>query len=276
MKKTVLTIVLAALAAGAVQAIKPVKSDGYDKFANSFKVDVSSLAILCPEIEWEHYTGTRFTYGVYARAYLINRSDFSTQFPSQAEGPKDVVLFGDHYAVDWSHSPGRMYGEVQMDGETHEVRWDRRYTGVVIGPEGRFYMGKKPDRGFYLVAKANFGIFRESFDVFSSKVSLEERKRRRDAYNAAVAAGQTYEFPKDHNEWEKAGNEKSNWEYAVSGGVGLGFQGWFKKNSHWGIDSHLVVKGTYGTPDKEDHSLWEWFLGPALPVDYNLSLMYRF
>ena len=257
-------------------AIKPVKSDGYDKFANSFKVDVSSLAILCPEIEWEHYTGTRFTYGVYARAYLINRSSFSTQFPSQAEGPKDVVLFGDHYAVDWSHSPGRMYGEVQMDGETHEVRWDRRYTGIVIGPQGRFYMGRKPDRGFYLVAKANVGIFRESFDVFSSKVSLEERQRRRDARDAAAAAGKSYEFPKDHDEWKKAGNEKSNWEYSVCGGVGIGFQGWFKKNSHWGIDSHLIVKGTYGTPDKEDHSLWEWFLGPALPVDYNLSLMYRF
>lgn len=276
MKKTVLTFILAACSISLAHAFKPLETQGFDSYKNSFKADVSSLVYLCPEIEWEHYTGTRFTYGVYAMAYLVNLSSFSTQFPSQEEGPKDVVLFGDHYAVDWSHSPGRMYGEVQMNGETHEVRWDRRYTGVVIGPEGRFYTGRKPDRGFYLVAKANFGIFRESFDVYSSKVSLEERQRRRNAYDAAKAAGQNYEFPKDHNEWEKAGNEKSKWEYSVSAGAGIGFQGWFKKNSHWGIDSHLIVKSTYGTPDQEDHSLWEWYLGPALPLDYNLSVMYRF
>lgn len=276
MKKAVLTIVAVAFSLSVAHAFKPVETQGFDSYRNSFKLDVSSLVLCSPEIEWEHYTGTRFTYGVYAKAYLINRSSFSTQFPSQAEGPKDVVLFGDHYDVDWSHSPGCMYGEVQMDGETHEVRWDRRYTGVVIGPQGRFYMGRKPDRGFYLVAKANVGIFRESFDVFSSKVSLEERKRRRADHDAAAAAGKSYEYPNDHNEWEKAGNEKSNWEYSVCGGVGIGFQGWFRKNSHWGIDSHLIVKGTYGTPDREDHSLWEWFIGPALPFDYNLSVMYRF
>lgn len=276
MKKTLLLMAVMLVLSQSMMAVKPIVTEGYDLYKNNFKLDVTSIFVLSPHIEWEHYTGTRFSYGAYAQAYVTNRSSFSTQFESREVAPTDVVLHGRHYDVDWSNSPGRMYGEIQMDGETHEVRWDRRYTGVFFGPEGRMYVGRKPNRGFYFMAKAGFGIFRESFDLFYTKVSMEEKSRRRDAYNEAKAAGQTYEYPSDHNEWALGGNQKSDFKYAVSGAFGMGCQGWFEQNSHWGFDVHAVVKGTYGTVDREDHSLWEWFIGPAFPYDMNISLLYRF
>jgi hypothetical protein len=281
MKKTVLTIVLAALAAGAVQAIKPVRTEGFDKYRNSIKLDLASSAILCPQVEWEYMTDSRFKFGAFVHTYLINRSHFSTQFESQETAPKTVVVYGDKYDVNWANSPGRMYGEIQMNGETHEVRWDRRYTGVMVGPQGRFYLGSKPDRGIYALSKIGFGLFRESFDISCGEYSLEEQRRQSDAIKqarqAAEAAGQSYSQPEwIWSEWKDAGNEKSDFKYAVGAGLGLGVQWWFGKNSQWGFDINSIYKYVYSSVDNENHSMWEWFLGPGLPIDLNASLVYRF
>ena len=168
-----------------------------------------------------------------------------------------------------------------LNGETHEVRWDRRYTGVMVGPQGRFYLGSKPDRGIYALSKIGFGLFRESFDISCGEYSLEEQRRQSDAIKqarqAAEAAGQSYSQPEwIWSEWKDAGNEKSDFKYAVGAGLGLGVQWWFGKNSQWGFDINSIYKYVYSSVDNENHSMWEWFLGPGLPIDLNASLVYRF
>ena len=54
MKKTILTVIFMLCTAGAVQAIKPLETEGFDKYNNSFKVDLVSLGYMSPQIVWEH------------------------------------------------------------------------------------------------------------------------------------------------------------------------------------------------------------------------------
>ena len=52
MKKTILTLILMLGVSGAAQAIKPLLTDGFDKYNNSFKVDLVSIAYMSPQIAW--------------------------------------------------------------------------------------------------------------------------------------------------------------------------------------------------------------------------------
>ena len=63
-----------ACAACTLQAIKPIETAGFDKFNNSFKLDLVSVVYLSPQLAWEHYTDTRFSYGVSVQAHFVNRS----------------------------------------------------------------------------------------------------------------------------------------------------------------------------------------------------------
>ena len=268
MKKVTIALIIMLCAAGQSQAIKPVKTDGFDRFSNGIKLDLASGLVLTPQVEWEYFSKGRFTIGAFAKAYVVDRSSLSTQFDSKEAAPKEVVLHGTQYNVNWDNSPFRMWGEVQMDGgtygNTHEVLWDRRFTGVTFGPEGRFYFGSKPHRGFYCVTKLGLGIFRESFDIYASKKSLEDEEADRQA-------GIEIE-----DRWEYAGKENGDFKFAFAAGAGLGFQAWFKRNSHWGIDCHTVVKGVWGSMGEGDQGFWEWFLGPGFPLDINAAIVYRF
>lgn len=281
MKKVTIALIITLFAAGSAKALKPIQTEGFDKYRNSIKLDLASTSLLSPQVEWEYMSDSRLKIGTFGKAYITNRSTFSTQFESKEVAPKTVVLNGSKYDVNWNNSPGRMYGEVQKDGETYEVRWDRRYTGVMLGPQARFYMGKKPDRGFYFISKIGLGLFQESFDVFMGKYSLDEQQRQKTRINnerqAAQAAGQSYSEPEwEWGGWKKAGNEKSDFKWAVGAGAGLGVQGWFDRNSHWGYDIHCLAKYVYSKVDEEEHSQWEWFLGPGFILDYNASIVFRF
>ena len=74
--------------------------------------------------------------------------------------------------------------------------------------------------------------------------------------------------------WKRAGTEKGVMCLALGVGGGLGFQGWFKKNSHWGYDLNVFGKSDWKF--SEDDNLWEWFWGVGSPVDFNTSIIYRF
>lgn len=281
MKKGAIALTIMLFTVGAANALKPVRTEGFDKYRNSLQVDLWSTCFLAPQVEWVNLSDSRLKIGAFAKAYVTNRSSFSTQWESKELAPQTVVLNGKKYDVNWANSPARMYGEVQKDGETYEVRWDRRYTGVLLGPQARFYMGKNPDRGFYFVSKLGFGLFRESFDLFMGKYSLEEQKRQKNAIaaarQAAQAAGQVYEEPEwKWGGWDKAGNQKSDFKFALGAGVGFGVQGWFAPNSHWGYDLNGILKYVYSDVDDAKHSKWEWFLGPGLIADANASIVFRF
>ena len=155
MKKTILTLILMLGVSGAVQAIKPLLTEGFDKYNNSFKVDLVSVGYLSPQIVWEHYTNTRFSYGVSMQAHFMNRSNAVRANNEQGTLPTQVTLDGRVYPLSWSGHPLNWYADVTMDDGTHEVKWDRKYVGVMVCPEGRFYFGRKPDRGFYFVARAD-------------------------------------------------------------------------------------------------------------------------
>ena len=231
MKRFFPVVFICFLAGSAVQAIKPIETEGFDKFRNSFKVDLVSLAFVAPQIEWEHFTDTRFSYGVYAQAHFINRSSFR----------------------DTEKSPGK---KVEDDGEKYDTKWDRRYCGVMICPEGRFYVGSKPSRGFYLATRADMGVFRESFDV--KRLHLVDG---------------TDNYTED--DWDKLGNEKGLLVWGLGCGFGMGCQCYFGKNSHWGVDINAYIKSDWKLGD-DGENVWEWLNGPGLIGDLNLAILYRF
>lgn len=230
MKKGVLAILMILCAGSAVQAIRPIETDGFDKFNNSFKVDLFSLAYVAPQIEWEHFTDTRFSYGVYAQAHFMNRSSFR----------------------DLDKSPGKM----TEGDEKYDIKWDCRYYGVMICPEGRFYVGRKPARGFYLATRADMGVFRESFDV--------KRLHLVDGTNGYT-----------EDDWEYLGNEKGLLVWGLGCGFGMGCQCYFGRNSHWGVDINTYIKSDWKLGD-DGKNVWEWLYGPGLICDLNLAILYRF
>lgn len=270
MKKTILTLILMLGVAGAAQAIKPLLTEGFDKYNNSFKVDLVSIAYMSPQIVWEHHTDTRFSYGVSAQAHFVNRSSFVRSLSGDEELPTQVNLDGTTYNLIWDGHPAKWYADVKMDGETYEVKWDRKYVGVMFCPEGRYYFGRKPARGFYATARMDMGVFQERFDVSVETLSkeyrtglTEEQKKTDEKY---------LEFLDDS--WHKAGVEKGETFCALGCGFGLGFQGWFGKNSHWGFDLNCFAKSDWKF--SEDDNVWEWFWGVGLPADLNASIIYRF
>ncbi|MBR4793000.1 MAG: hypothetical protein IK038_04965 [Bacteroidaceae bacterium] len=270
MKKTILTLILMLGVSGAVQAIKPLLTEGFDKYNNSFKVDLVSVGYLSPQIVWEHYTNTRFSYGVSMQAHFMNRSNAVRANNEQGTLPTQVTLDGRVYPLSWSGHPLNWYADVTMDDGTHEVKWDRKYVGVMVCPEGRFYMGRKPDRGFYFVARADMGLFREQFIVSNTTLNkeyinglTEEQKQTDETYQKYL-----------EDVWHKANVEQGETFLAAGVGGGLGFQGWFKKNSHWGFDLNGFFKSDWKF--SKDENTWEWVWGAGSPMDFNASIIYRF
>ena len=270
MKKVTIALIIMLCAGFKAQAIKPLLTDGFDKYNNSFKIDLVSIGYVSPQIVWEHYTNTRFSYGVSMQTHFVNRSSFVRSCGDDEELPTKVKLDGTTYDLIWDGHPAKWYADVKMDGKTYEVKWDRKYVGVMLCPEGRLYFGRKPDRGFYGVARVDMGLFREKFDVFVETLDQEYR------------AGLTEEQKKTDEKyldflddtWRKAGVENGETFCAIGCGFGLGFQCWFKQNSHWGLDMNCFGKSDWKF--SEDDNVWEWFWGVGLPVDLNLSVMYRF
>ena len=171
MKKVTISLIIMLCAAFNAQAIKPLLTDGYDKYNNSIKLDLVSVGYMSPQIVWEHYTDTRFTYGVSMQAHFMNRSTFVRDLKDGDPVPTTVKLDGTMYNLSWQGHPLHWYADITKDGETYEVKWDRKYVGVMVCPEGRFYFGRKPHRGFYIVARADVGLFREQFLVSVSTLS---------------------------------------------------------------------------------------------------------
>ena len=270
MKKTILTLILMLGVSGAVQAIKPLLTEGFDKYNNSFKVDLVSVGYLSPQIVWEHYTNTRFSYGVSMQAHFMNRSSFVRNLNADDPVPTTVELDGRQYNLSWSGHPAKWYADVTMDDGTHEVKWDRKYVGLMVCPEGRFYFGSKPDRGFYGVLRADVGLFREQFVVSVTTLNkeyinglTEEQKQTDETYQKYL-----------EDVWRKANVEQGETFMSLGCGFGLGFQGWFKKNSHWGYDLNCFLKNDYKF--SKDDNTWEWFCGPGFVADANASIIYRF
>ena len=230
MKKAIIAVAFMLCAVNAVHAVKPIETEGYDRFGNSFKLDLVSLVYVAPQVMWEHFTDTRFSYGVYAQAHFLNRSTFR----------------------DTEKSPGKTTFE---NGEKYDTKWDRRYAGVMVCPEGRYYVGSKPSRGFYLAARADMGIFRESFDV-----------KRRHVVEGAEKREEDYIF---------LYNEKGELDFGLGCGFGIGGQWYFGQNSHWGMDVNGFLKSDWKLGD-DDENVWEWFWGPGLFADLNISILYRF
>ena len=277
MKKTILTVLFMACAACTLQAIKPIETAGFDKFNNSFKLDLVSVVYLSPQLAWEHYTDTRFSYGVSVQAHFVNRSTFVRALNEDDEVPTTVKLDGKTYDLDWSDHPSKWYADVNMEDGKHEVKWDRKYVGMMVCPEGRFYFGRKPARGFYAVARVDVGLFRETFVVSRSRLSYAEEdaiiQKRKDE---AAAAGQDPNSVSKtiEDRWKKAGTENGETFMALGGGAGLGFQCWFRQNSHWGVDMNTFIKRDFKF--SEDDNQWEWLWGAGLLADLNLSIIYRF
>jgi len=231
MKKSVIAVVFTLCLSGSVMAVKPIETDGFELYRNSFKIDLASLVFISPQIEWEHFTDTRFSYGMYAQAHFMNRSSFRDQ----------------------ERSPGK---QVAGDGEKYDIKWDRRYKGVMICPEGRFYVGRKPARGFYLAARTDMGVFREVFDI--KKLHLIEGV---DNYS--------------EGDWERLGHENGVMVYGLGCGFGMGCQYYFGRNSHWGIDTNTFIKSDWKLGD-DGENVWEWLNGAGLMFDLNISILYRF
>jgi len=269
MKRTVLTVILMLCFAGVANAIKPLQTEGFDKYNNSFKVDLVSLGYMSPQIVWEHYTNTRFSYGVSLQTHFLNRSNAVRSFASE-ERPTQVELDGKTYDLSWSGHPAGWYADITMGDGTHEVKWDRKYVGVMVCPEGRFYFGSKPQRGFYFVGRVDMGLFREQFNVSNTTLNKEYIS------NLTPEEKETDERYLKYQEkpWHRGNVEQGETFMAVGVGGGLGFQGWFKKNSHWGFDLNCFGKSDWKF--SEDDNVWEWFWGVGSPVDFNASIIYRF
>ena len=92
MKRIVIVLVFTFCCVSTLRAVKPLETEGLVKYKNSFKIDLVSLGYVAPEIEWEHYTSTRFSYGGFLQAHFINRSSF--------------------------RDPERSPGKITIDGET--------------------------------------------------------------------------------------------------------------------------------------------------------------
>jgi len=230
------------------QAGNPIETAGFDKYRNSFDIDLVSVGFQAPQIHWEHYTDSRFKYGVYLQTHITNRASAARQFESGTR-PQTVIMDGKTYDLDWSANAGGLHADITVDGQKYKVRWDRKYVGVMISPEGRYYVGKKPDRGFYGAARLNMGAFREQFDIEKTPKGAEEN-------------------------WKKFDTENGESFLAVGGGVGIGCQYWFGKNSHWGLDTNCYVLKNWKF--SKDTNNWEWLWGAGTPVDLNISLSYRF
>ena len=270
MKKTIYFLAALLCISQSMMAIKPLQTEGFDKYNNSFKVDLVSVGYLSPQIVWEHYTNTRFSYGVSMQAHFMNRSNAVRANNEQGTLPTQVTLDGRVYPLSWSGHPMNWYADVTMDDGTHEVKWDRKYVGVMVCPEGRFYFGRKPDRGFYFVARADMGLFREQFIVSNTTLNkeyinglTEEQKQTDETYQKYL-----------EDVWHKANIEQGETFFAAGVGGGLGFQGWFKKNSHWGFDINCFAKSDWKF--SEDENTWEWFWGAGFLADLNMSIIYRF
>ena len=277
MKKVTIALVFILCAGFNAQAIKPLLTDDFDRYNNSFKVDIVSLGYLSPQVVWEHYTDTRFSFGVSAQTHFVNRSTFVRSLSDGYPVPSTVKLDGVTYDLDWSRHPSKLYADVNMADGKHEVKWDRKYVGVMVCPEGRLYLGKKPHRGFYFVARVDMGLFQEQFVVSRSRLSYEQEdaliQQRKDE---AQARG---EDPNNvsktiEDRWQRAGIETGETFLAAGAGIGLGFQGWFKKNGHWGFDINCFAKNDWKF--SKDENTWEWFLGPGFWGDANMSIIYRF
>ena len=253
-----------------IMAIKPLLTEGYDKYNNSIKLDLVSVGYLSPQIVWEHYTDTRFTYGVSMQAHFMNRSTFVRDLKDGDPVPTTVKLDGTMYNLSWQGHPLHWYADITKDGETYEVKWDRKYVGVMVCPEGRFYFGRKPHRGFYIVARADVGLFREQFLVSVSTLSKEYIN------NLSEQQKETDETYKKHQKepWHLGNVEQGETFMAAGCGAGLGFQGWFKKNSHWGFDLNGFFKSDWKF--SKDENTWEWVWGAGSPMDFNASIIYRF
>lgn len=276
MKKTVLVFFFMFCIAGALQA-KPLNTEGFDMYKNGFKVDLVSVGYLSPQVVWEHYTDTRFTFGVSAQTHFVNRSTFVRSLTEGQEVPTTVKLDGITYDLDWSGHTSKWYADVEMEDGKHEVKWDRKYVGVMVCPEGRIYLGRRPHRGFYGVLRTDIGIFRETFVVSRTKLTYAQEdaiiQQRKDE---AQAAGQDPNSVSKtiEDRWQRAGYEKGELFCALGGGAGFGYQGWFKKNSHWGFDVNTFLKKDFKF--SEDENQWEWLWGVGSFFDLNMSLIYRF
>lgn len=231
MKKLLFSIAGAFCICLSLNAIRPIETKGFEMYRNSIKADIASFVFVSPQFQWEHYTDTRFSYGMYMQAHFMNRSSFR----------------------DTDRSPGE---QVADDGETYDTKWDRRYRGVMFCPEGRFYVGRKPARGFYLATRADMGVFREVFDV----------KRLH-----MIDGVKNYS---DHA-WEYLSTEKGCMVYGLGCGFGLGCQYYFGKNSQWGLDTNTYIKSDWKLGD-DGKNVWEWFNGVGLMFDLNISILYRF
>lgn len=267
MKKTFAAVAVALTLSQSLMALKPVETEGFDLYRNSFKVDLVSIGYVAPQIEWEHYTDSRFTFGIYAQAHFVNRSSFVTSHRT----PSTVVLDGTTYNVSWKDHPLEWYGDIKKNDETYRVKWDRKYVGVMICPETRFYTGRKPARGFYVAARIDMGVFREMFDVSVETLSQEYRKSLTDEQKKTDEKYQ--DFIK--NSWHKGGTEKGELDFGLGLGGGLGYQWWFGKNSHWGLDANLFVKSDWKIGQNQTDN-WEFTLGPGSPFDFNVAFAYRF
>ena len=270
MKKVTIALAILLCAGFKAQAIKPLLTDGFDKYNNSFKVDLVSLGYVSPQIAWEHYTNTRFSYGVSAQAHFLNRSSFVRSLSDGDPVPTTVMLDGRQYNLSWSGHPAKWYADVTMDDGTHEVKWDRKYVGVMVCPEGRFHLGRKPDRGFYFVARADMGLFREQFIVSNTTLSKEYIKGLTDEEKKTDEKYLNYV----EDTWHRANVEQGETFFAAGLGGGIGVQGWFKKNSHLGYDINCFVKNDWKF--SKDDNQWEWTLGAGSLIDLNMSLVYRF
>lgn len=277
MKKTIFFIATMLCMSQSMMAIKPLLTEGYDKFNNSFKLDFVSVGYFSPQIAWEHYTNTRFSYGVSAQTHFINRSTFVRALNDGDPVPATVKLDGKTYNLDWSKHPAHWYADATMEDGVHEVKWDRKYVGVMVSPEGRFYFGRKPARGFYAVLRTDMGLFQEQFVVSRSRLSYAEedaiiQQRKNEAQANGEDPNKVSKTIEDR--WQRAGIETGEMFVALGVGGGLGFQGWFKKNSHLGYDINCFAKSDWKF--SEDDNVWEWFWGVGLPADINVSLIYRF
>ena len=269
MKKTILTVLFMACAACTLQAIKPIETEGFDKFNNAFKLDLVS-SFFAPQIEWEHYTDTRFSYGVSFQVHFRNRASAKTSFNDDLR-PTRVNVDGTTYdIVGWHNVDLLEYAIIKKNDNSYDVKWDRKYVGVMVCPEGRFYFGRKPDRGFYFAGRVDMGVFSEMFDIF--------RRTENNEYLNSLTVEQKETDPRYQyyieNTWNKVGVEKGETFMALGVGGGLGFQGWFKKNSHWGFDLNCLAKSDWKFSN--DENTWEWFWGVGSPIDANLSIIYRF
>ncbi len=249
MKKFLTFSVLALGLTCQMQAGNPINTEGFDKFRNGLDIDLVSVGTLAPEIHWQRYTDSRFKYGVYVQTHFRNRSTMARQFESGTR-PNTVSYGGKVYDLDWSAYSSSLYADMTVGSQTYKVKWNRKYVGMMVSPEGRCYIGQKPDRGLYGAARANLGVFREKFDI------------ERTLKGAAK------------EDWKTFATENGESFFAAGGGVGIGCQYWFGKNSRLGLDTNCYLQKTWKF--SKDQNTWEWLRGAGTLIDLNISLAYRF